>query len=67
MKNRVDQIAEAFSKSIADVDERAALAEETCRKKGHEIEERKELLDNIVQKAGELSGEIHNLMQEINA
>ena len=67
LKNRVDQIAEAFSKSIADVDERAALAEETCRKKGHEIEERKELLDNIVQKAGELSGEIHNLMQEINA
>lgn len=67
LKARVQQISIAFDKSIADVDERAALAEENCRLKGDEINQRKEMLDKLVKKANDLVASIRSLMQEINA
>ena len=67
LKERVQQISIAFDKSIADVAERAALAEENCRLKGDEIIQRKEMLDKLVKKANDLGTDIRSLMQEINA
>ena len=44
-----------------------ALVEETCRKKGHEIEQREELHESLVQKSDGWFAPLRSFMQEISA